>query len=128
MNNKSVRSFEAGNKLIACKLYTQSIHCFYYSVLQMMMHRLSVCSDRPLDLNQQKEKARIFNTSTHDWLFSEIRNKLNRSGRVIFSETFRNLKTCRIEADYGERSFDQEESVECKENAEKLIAKLRDIK
>ena len=45
MDSKSALSLDAGNKLVADKLYTQSVHCFYYSVLQMMMYRLTQCKD-----------------------------------------------------------------------------------
>ena len=127
MDVKSARSFEAGNKLVANKLYTTSIHCFYYSVLQMMMFKLTKCKDNAMTYEEQKEKIRLFNSSTHDWLFSEIRNKLKKKSRVVFIEDFKDLRNDRVGADYNLRAFSMIESVGCRQKAENLLAKLREI-
>lgn len=127
MDRKSALSLDAGNKLVADKLYTQSVHCFYYSVLQMMMYRLTQCKDNAISYEKQKEKIRLFNSSSHDWLFSTIRDKLKKKSRVVFIEDFKDLRNDRVGADYNLRAFSMDESVECRLKAERLLGKLREL-
>lgn len=127
MNVKSDDSFDAGVELINKKFYTQSIHCLYYSVLQLMMYKLAVAKDHPLSYEQQKAKKALFSSSTHDWLFSEIRGRFSGRVRNVFQEDFHFLKQQRIDADYERRVFTDEDSLKCRELSERLRAKLRYI-
>lgn len=126
MDIKSTQTFDAGQTLVSDGFYTQSIHCFYYSVLQMMKYKLAKCAFIPYD--KQDEKKSLYNKSTHDWLLSEIAPRLKGRNRVVFSEDFRLLRKFRVDADYYQRVFNQEESADCSLMAQRLLAKLRDFK
>lgn len=125
---KSQNSFNVGVKLIGLREYTQSIHCLYYSVVQKMKYSLKHAKDNPLDYPQQEEKRRLFSTSTHDWLFSEVMKRFaSYKDRARFSNDFKFLKDERVAADYDEKSFSQEQSADCRDKAESLLVKLRYI-
>lgn len=130
MDIKSTRSFNAGLSLIANKFYSQSIHCFYYSVLQMMKFKLATCSINPIDYEGQTDKAKLNNKSTHDWLFHEILYRIPLKGKMKenFIEDFKILKNDRVVADYRKRSFTQDESAGCRLIADRLLANLRNLK
>lgn len=94
----------------------------------MIKYKLAHTSKNPLDYETQETKAEINQKSTHDWLYGETVNRLKDKDCTIFKEDFRALKADRIAADYKDRSFTQEESVECSATALRLLGKLNNIK
>lgn len=129
MEMKSKCSHDAGDILLSEGCYSQSVHCFYYSVLQMMKHCLAHCKVNPLDYAAQDQKAKLNDKSSHEWLISEIKPRFsNKKRREGFDEDFSFLKKERVEADYTSRQFTQDEGADCKSAAERLLGKLRDIK
>lgn len=129
MDLKSKSSLDAGDILLSKGCYSQSVHCFYYSVLQMMKHCLAHCKVNPLDYSAQDEKAKLNNKSSHEWLVSEIKPRFsNRKMREGFDEDFALLKKERVAADYSPRQFSQDEGASCKSAAERMLGKLRNIK
>lgn len=128
LDEKSDRSMRAGQALISQGYFTQSVHCFYYSVLQMMKYKLAHCSVDRKTYEEQESLIIRNNKSTHDWLFAEIPPRLNRKSKVVFVEDFRSLKSSRKEADYSDHDFTLEESLDCRHTAERLLSRLRDIR
>ena len=124
---KSAQSFEAGKALISQHLYTESVHCFYYSVLQMMKYRLANCKKGSRSYEEQSEIPKRDKKSSHEWLFYEVNPKFNGKNKVNFKEDFTVLKESRVAADYSKRSFTVDESLECQQTAERLLGKLRNI-
>lgn len=126
MKKKSYNSLSAAQELINKKgIYcTQSVHCSYYAVLQMMKYILAHVKVRPIPYDKQDSK----DGKSHEKLLMEIKNRINDSKKERnFSEVFRILKKDRTAADYQVKQFDENESTECKRKAESLLYKLRDI-
>lgn len=128
MNVKSDNSYKAGIELINKKFYTQSIHCLYYSVLQLMMYKLAMAKEHPLSYQEQEAKRILYRSSTHDWLYGEIRNRLSRRVRDSFQSDFHFLKQRRVEADYEKRLFSADDSLECRAVSERMRANMRYFK
>lgn len=53
MNQRSDVYYKAGLELLSKRLYSQSIACFYYSVLQKMWYSLTVSPLRPMAYKDQ---------------------------------------------------------------------------
>ena len=127
MKEKYQKNIAAGEMLSSSdkKLYTSSIHCFYYAVLQCMKYRLAHLEDNSISYTEQEERAELGNGS-HEFVINEIASRMNADYKNLrnFKEDIRELKKKRVQADYSERMFTQEESLECREQAERLITNI----
>jgi hypothetical protein len=105
---------------------TASIHCSYYAVLQYMKYILAHTDKEPLSYEEQDEQSK--GKSSHEYIIVQIKQRIDRhrpKAAQEFAQTVRELKDMRIDADYSSRQFTVEESLECKQQAEGLIAKLK---
>ena len=105
---------------------TASIHCSYYAVLQYMKYILAHTDKEPLSYEEQDEQSK--GKSSHEYIIVQIKQRIDRhrpKAAQEFVQTVRELKDMRIDADYSSRQFTVEESLECKQQAEGLIAKLK---
>lgn len=105
---------------------TASIHCSYYAVLQYMKYILAHTDKEPLSYEEQDEQSK--EKSSHEYIIVQIKQRIDRhrpKAAQEFAQTVRELKDMRIDADYSSRQFTVEESLECKQQAEGLIAKLK---
>lgn len=127
MNVKSQHYLEAGQKLINMKFFTPSIHCLYYSVFQMMKYSLAHLKVNPVDYERQEFLQEQNQKASHTWIFNEIYPRFNGRDKANFYADFKFLKDCRIEADYELRFFTEEESVECRAIADRLLYKLNKL-
>jgi len=110
------------NKKEACS-NTASIHCSYYAVLQYMIYILAN-TDNPISYHEQTQQAKC--KSSHEYVISEIKQRVSDPKKARdFAQDVRDLKKNRVEADYSEREFSLDESLECKEQANRLISKLK---
>lgn len=126
MNRKSSESIYTAQVLINRKLFTQSVHCSYYAVIQLMQYKLATTTNNPISYEEQKSKMGNRGGS-HEYLLIQIKNRLNSKEAKSFSEGFRNLKSNRVDADYTQREFNDIEGCECKAEADKLIKKLQNL-
>lgn len=97
--DKSDKTFESAELLVANSHKNSSIHCYYYSCLQLLNHFLVAhcrCSEQQVkDLVNDKE--------SHNNLMNFVKEKLNEEGInsiKIFSE-LQLIKKERVKADYG---------------------------
>ncbi len=128
MNRKSEMLARAGQQLINSGFYTESIHCWYYSVLQMMKYALANSTNRSLTYSNQESKGKQSVGFSHDWLKFEICNRITNSRiKNVFEEDFSVLKEERVSADYKLKVFSQIEAVTCRETSERMLAALRYI-
>lgn len=129
MNRKSEMLARAGQQLINSGFYTESIHCWYYSVLQMMKYTLANSSNKSLTYSDQESNGKQSVGFSHDWLKFEICNRItNRRTKNIFEEDFSVLKDERVSADYKLKVFSQIDAVNCRETSERMLATLHYIK
>lgn len=124
MKSKALNSLKAAQRLVEAREtygYNSSIHCSYYALLQYMKYKLATSKKNPLLYEKQDKK----DESSHDYLLMEIKNRINNPIKERkFSEIFKNLKSLRVLADYGQTDITEDESLECKEQAESAIKKL----
>lgn len=125
MERKYQENMKAGVTLSSSdrNLYTSSIHCYYYAVLQYMKFRLAHVKDG-ISYNDQSEIAK--GDGTHEFVINALSDKMETTSHNIrsFKEDVRDLKNKRVQADYNERFFTQEESLECRAQAERLISNI----
>lgn len=124
MLEKSENSMKSALKLASSKdssFWNSSIHCSYYSLLQMMIHLLTHVKNPPVLMDDLVNKG-----DTHmrirDALLLEIKSPTERSS---FMRGFDALKKMRVRADYSSEQFDQTECLDFKQRAEALRNKAR---
>ena len=123
MIDKSRSTLNAAQRLIDICFYTESVHCSYYAVLQLMRYKLAHTVERPLTYDQQD--ILMGGRSSHEALLIEIKNRIgNPKIKRNFGQEFEDLKSKRIDADYSHRMFTDMEGMECKQQADRLISKL----
>lgn len=125
MKHKAEKSLSAAQKLIDTREtfgYNSSIHCSYYAVLQYMKYMLANTNRRPLTYEEQNAKIK----NSHEFILEEIANRINlQTNRRDFTQQVRTLKKLRVAADYTERDFTEDESLDVKEKADNVISKLK---
>jgi hypothetical protein len=121
---------EAGNKLLNQGFYTQSVHHFYYAVIQMMKYQvahLDVKKGR-ISYEEQSSTFAAGRGSSHDWLLAYIKDHFpfkNWKAIAKFSADFTLLKIQRVNADYKALAFSMDESAKCQELAFQLLYQLK---
>lgn len=118
MNQRSDVYYKSGIELLSKHLYSQSIACFYYSVLQKMLYSLTVSSIRPkayVDQNPLDEDI-------HKRTLEDINLRLNKQKDIEkMNSIFRDkMLPLRKKADYELVICSLEECVECREWCESL--------
>lgn len=118
MNQRSDVYYEAGLELLSKQLYSQSIACFYYSVLQKMLYSLTVSPKRPMEYEDQNP----LDEDIHERTLIDIISRLNRYKDVEkMKDYFRNkMLPLRKKADYEPDRCSLEECVNCREWCESL--------
>lgn len=116
LKNKSVINLDSAKLLKENSYYAPSVHCSYYSVLQLMKY--AVCEtigisyeDQDKEINllkQQKAAAK----GTHEYLISKIEDvirEVDKPNFTAFTRKVKDLKTFRNKSDYDDVSitFDQ---------------------
>lgn len=99
---KSNQNLTAANLLLRNSLYPPSVHCSYYSCIQLMFHILFI----KLKLNEASFKADVRNhkTGSHVWASKLIESeiyKIDRNEYKWFQKSFPEIKKLRENADYS---------------------------
>lgn len=118
MNQRSDVYYKAGLELLSKRLYSQSIACFYYSVLQKMWYSLTVSPLRPMAYKDQNPlDENIHERTLEDIISRLIGRKDIEKVNVLFRD---NMLPLRKKADYDSALCSQEECVECRGWCESL--------
>ena len=98
--NKSNENLEASIFLKDEEFYSSSIHCAYYSCIQLM--RYIIFNIHNIDEEEFDNNQNITNIGSHNYLLNEIISHLQYDKIDIRSlkNTFRNIKELRKNADY----------------------------
>jgi len=98
--NKSKESIEASEFLKNENLFASSVHCSYYSCIQLMRHILFNIQNE--DENTFDNGQNINQAGSHNYLLSILTNDLKNHEIDIrtFRNQFRNIKDLRKNADY----------------------------
>ncbi|MBD5233762.1 MAG: hypothetical protein HDS65_06220 [Bacteroidales bacterium] len=101
--------------------WDSSIHCSYYSVLQMIIHFLTEVKNPALNI---KELTR--GGDSHQKIADAFATEINTdSDRASFYFGFELLKRARVKADYTAEHFNQAYCLEIKEKADVLRNKTK---
>ena len=129
MNKKADQNIALAQHLLNNHIFpTESVHCSYYAVLQYMKYYLAVTTSSPISYDEQRKKA-CANGQSHEFLIDETQLHAQSTPSKIhtFIQSVRDLKKKRVEADYYEKVFTEDEALTCKEQAESLIRSLKDF-
>lgn len=118
MNQRSDVYYKAGLELLSRRLYSQSIACFYYSVLQKMWYSLTVSPLRPMAYEDQNPLDEDIHERTLENIISRL--TIRRDVEKIKEFFHENMLPLRKKADYYPTLCSQEECVECREWCESL--------
>lgn len=118
MNQRSDIYYNAGLELLSKRLYSQSIACFYYSVLQKMWYSLTISPLRPMAYEDQNP----LDEDIHERTLEDITLRLTgRKDVERVNDLFRNkLLPLRKKADYESTQCTLEECADCRAWCESL--------
>ncbi len=109
IRKKSEENFNAGNLLKKESMFASSIHCFYYSCIQLMIYVLLEQLDMSeRDIEQGPRQAR---TGFHNWIINLLSRDYflrNRMNARKFRRQIYNIKEIRINADYKLNSISKD--------------------
>jgi len=117
--------------LIDQSLYASSVHCAYYSVFQMLIHKLA--GFRNISINQLNQLVESANKSTHKYVVNEFCVHLRSNSKLGFDtyqlrnlkNEIKDLKQFRVESDYHDKEIDSSKSEQA---LQKSISILHTIK
>lgn len=119
--DKSEKSFESGECLKSNGYYNSSIHCFYYSCIQITNHYFLT----KLKLKDSEIRDMFKTESSHNKTLELIISNIGKSKRRIIKNNFDDLKQKRVQADYRQFSLSEDDSNECQELAEEYLETIR---
>lgn len=127
MKQKALGNLDAAQLLINTqdiKYCTASIHCSYYAVFQYMKYVLAHTDREPVSYVLQSKLAN--DHSSHGYIIDQIKQRIVKPKDARdFVQDIRALKRDRVDADYEARLFSVDESLECRQQADRLIRKLK---
>lgn len=101
--------------------WNSSVHCSYYSLLQMMLHLLVDIKNPPLSMDDLIAKG-----DSHVRIKEAVVLEIGSSKeRISFITGFDMIKRMRVKADYTAEQFTQERCLEIKEKSESLRNKAK---
>jgi len=126
---KSKKNFKAGELLNKNSYFAASIHCFYYSCVQLMIYILnSIFKLSESDIDRLSKEAK---TGFHNWLINKISqeafSKNDIKNRRFFYNNVQQLKCLRINADYKSRVINSNKSQKAREISKQIIKILNNI-
>jgi len=103
LRQKSEFNIEAAKLLIRGTYYASSIHCSYYSCLQLLKYSIKEFFD--IDYEKLSVLISTSGMGTHqfiiDYVVNEIKRNLSFEDSRMFSRAIKDLKQYRIDADYN---------------------------
>ena len=124
LENKSSHNIKAAKLLMdKSDFHCSSVHCSYYSCVQLSKHILyRIGFKKEADNSRQK-----FHNYFKDTIFGYLRDKNQRFDAVDFRNFVQELNTLRAEADYQDVEIDKPKADEAHKKAEKVIKILNKI-
>ncbi|MFV0585853.1 hypothetical protein [Bacteroides reticulotermitis] len=121
IKHKSDENLESAKILNNNKKFASSVHCSYYSILQLMKYAL--CEKCSIDYDKQNEKReQDSHLYIRDQLLFQLRDtRIKESIKRKFDAT----KALRRKADYLNENISDIESLDAYDHAEELIKKIK---
>lgn len=125
---KSSTNLSAAIKLISFDYSSSSVHCSYYSCIQMMLHILgSHFMKSDAEISDESYKGGQASNGMHNWLIKIIFKEMtiaNGSDAVKFNRYINNLKGIRVDSDYKNIEIKQGKAIQASEEAKETIKLL----
>tara|TARA_R110000868_G_scaffold410496_2_gene698666 strand:+ start:397 stop:810 length:414 start_codon:yes stop_codon:yes gene_type:complete len=110
---KSNLNLKASSILISNNIFDSSIHCAYYSTVQLMLHLLrSEFKKSDSDVDSESEQGSRNEKGFHNWLSNFFIKELMKKDFMLtrdFNKFVTTLKSSRVKADY--KNLEIKESV-----------------
>jgi len=101
---KSKNNIKGAELLIRNSLYSSSVHCSYYSNVQLMLHVLFTDFNKSEnEIESESKQSSIDEKGYHNWLKNTItRELITRDFMIVrdFNNLFGQLKALRVKGDY----------------------------
>lgn len=101
---KSGKNINGAELLIKNSLFSSSVHCSYYSNVQLMLHILfNDFGKSESEIENEAKQGSIDEKGYHNWLKNTITRELVKRDFMIgrdFNNFFGQLKALRVKADY----------------------------
>jgi len=129
LKQKSACNIDSAKQLINQSLYPSSIHCSYYSCVQLMLHLLrSHFGHHDTDINELLYPPEQKNKQLHVNLIRIFRGELKEMGDIaqfnVFNTNIGRLKALRGRSDYQNRQINQSIAKEAFRKANAIITIL----
>lgn len=124
---KSETNFKATNKLNNDLYYCSSIHCSYYSCVQMMFHLLSnYLNKTDQQISNESYYGGLAEKGLHIWLIKTVFNEFTDTiDANNFNSNINDLRILRGKADYKNKIIIQREAEEARNKAYMTIEILK---
>ncbi|MBE7661510.1 hypothetical protein [Tenacibaculum finnmarkense] len=127
---KSTQNQKSAGTLINNKLYSPSIHCSYYSNIQLMLHiLLNDFEKSEARIDAESQQGSIDEKGFHNWLKNIITRELfGRDFMSVrdFNNFFGQLKSLRIKSDYKNMLIIESRAKNGLDLSKKIISILED--
>lgn len=132
--NKSEFNLEGASLLIENNCYAPSVHCSYYSVLQLLKYKFVTLKDISYAVLSQKTIAD--NRNSHKYLIdefcvhlrSEPKKYLNLFEVRALKRDIEDLKQFRVESDYENIEINVEKSTKALNLSVSIIKRIKNIR
>lgn len=127
IKNKSEINSLSAQFLNDNSLYASSVHCAYYAVFQMLLHKLAGFKSTSISILNQT--IATSNKTTHVYVIDEfcvhLRSNFDRYKLRDLKNEIKDLKQFRVESDYHDKEIDSSKSEQA---LQKSVSILQTIK
>jgi hypothetical protein len=128
LKDKSDQNIASAQYLIVKSHYASSVHCSYYSCVQLMLHILgSHFKKTEIDIDNESQLGSKDEGGFHNWLINYIQRQfflINNKDSREFYTFIGQLKNQRVRSDYRNVEIKPQKATESKSYAEEIIKLL----
>ena len=124
LKEKSEQNLKSADLLVLNKLFSPSVHCSYYSCVQLMLHILrSDLGKSDKDVDDESYKGSKDENGFHNWLQNLISREFFSRHYMLgrdFNNFIGSLKGTRIKADYKNIEIKEAQAKQAFQYAQKI--------
>lgn len=129
LQEKSNLNFVAAALLLDKGLYAPSVHCSYYSCLQLL--KFAINDFFGIDYSTLSSNIATLKTNSHQYIVNFVYSELKKNVQIDearkFKHTIKDLKNYRVESDYHDIDIDSEKGYKAYEKAKELRGYLKEM-
>lgn len=125
LKEKSENNIKAADILLKKSVFSSSVHCSYYSSVQLILHILRSDFKKTDDeINILSKKKSKENNGLHNWLQNfvslELFNRKNFDDARSFNNYFGQLKGSRVKSDYKNKAINNTSASQALDKAKSI--------